>query len=324
MKTNFLILYKILQINQVFSIQKRQAHQLLSTHTRTKRNNDGIFEEIKAPNFDRECHQERCNSQELDEAISHHLVNNVGGVTVKLMDENLEEAAKVSQPIEVTLTNEEDYQNFLINQCKLFQACNKFGTKSCDNSVKSFKCNCLENYSGVLCERGQNFENDENGENNENSCYQDEGKSKDEYICDLQVSIIEQQTGFNYPASTLKYDKRVCQCHECHECQPIKSVRIDKCIEKQNSCKFDEICQTTDYSTGDWQCLSCYEFKNVDENSHFCWLSSHLMRTHATAPWTGERTCKCREIIDRCNDKSGDPRTVCIHSNLLLLLFLIF
>lgn len=175
MKRILLNLHAIIQINQVFSLNKQQAHQVLSSHAhdRIKRANTGFFEEVSSGNFIRECYQEDCNSDELNEIIEN-LSSNEKPLTLKLLDNDkrIQHAAMLSKPIEITLTSKPLYEMFLNDQCK-FNACNELGTKSCVNGLKSFKCNCLDTFSGTLCDNSLEHIVGPN-----ETCYEIEGKSR--------------------------------------------------------------------------------------------------------------------------------------------------
>lgn len=117
--------YEIIDKKTTHFLTKTQAHSNFLKNkfsSRNKRSNKGLFEEIQAGNFERECIEEMCS---LEEAIEAHNGNQV----------------KASSEFKK-----------LINQCATLDPCNHAGTQYCINDWRRYECNCKMNWQGQHCE----------------------------------------------------------------------------------------------------------------------------------------------------------------------------
>jgi len=96
-------------------ISKKQAASVFS---RSRRDNGGIFEEMKSPNLERECIEESCSFQELLEATSSQ-----------------DEAEK--------------FWKKATAKCSEAGACNNSGTKTCVNKWNARECICKPGYQNT-------------------------------------------------------------------------------------------------------------------------------------------------------------------------------
>lgn len=116
---------------------KISAHKFFITqsHNQKAKSNSDLFEELawKKPDFQRECVEERCSLEELDEALSYH--NNYA-------DETTKETAV-------------DHQWRLFhNKCvygKPNQRCSEENTEVCVNFWNDLQCICKAGWTGDFC-----------------------------------------------------------------------------------------------------------------------------------------------------------------------------
>lgn len=107
-------------------ISKKQAASLF----RKRRDNGGVFEELKAPNLERECIEESCSFQELVEALptaeNHHLAG-----FADITDETA-----LAKALWASYTRE----------CSEPGACDPTGTATCTNEWRNHVCTCREGF----------------------------------------------------------------------------------------------------------------------------------------------------------------------------------
>ena len=126
------------------TINQQAAKSLLKL--RTKRANAGVFEESASANFERECLEQKCSENELNEVFKQ------------------DESVKSSDVWEI-----KDFRMALRDPCTLqtqkpctsldcsssiIQRCFGTGTMSCRNVERTpyFECNCRKGYVGDFCE----------------------------------------------------------------------------------------------------------------------------------------------------------------------------
>lgn len=101
------------------------------TMLRVKRGNEGVFEEIKAGNMERECIEESCSKHEFDEVLD---LDELSG-------------AELSSR---TRSSAQDWKK-LTNRCS-FRPCDHSNTKTCKNEWNNYKCICKPGWGGAKCE----------------------------------------------------------------------------------------------------------------------------------------------------------------------------
>ena len=116
-------------------LSKSQANSYLAK-SRSKRSNGDFFEEFSAGNFERECIEEVCSAEELNE---------VAKVEYNSKEYNPGKNKTLEQI-------HDERQDQLIKQCALYKPCNSNNSKSCVNSWNAYTCECKKFWYGKHCE----------------------------------------------------------------------------------------------------------------------------------------------------------------------------
>ena len=109
--------------NLSYSYFERQAHSILKS--RVRRANSGLYEEFRDGDLERECHEEKCNKEEVFEIFHHN-----------------------SQKSKIIMEQ-------ITNKCKYGEngkKCKLPGTKTCVNLWNEMECKCWPGYEGTYCE----------------------------------------------------------------------------------------------------------------------------------------------------------------------------
>ena len=129
------------------------------------------------------------------------------------------------------------------------------------------------------------------------------------------MEYVQQETLFDAPASILNFERRACRC------KSKKPFPIDTCEIKNPAILCPDFlyghrgsrCVTTNYTTGEYKCETCYEIEEKDPELYNCWF-----RSSAGDPVT---ICEClwkKEIPKTCQNSgshsSCQPNELC-HKN---------
>jgi len=143
----FLLCLHKSQCFKINSISKSAANDFLTKNrlARNIRSNSDYFEEMRANNFERECLEERCDNDELVEAVE----------TLR------EDSVKLESNLFQNMTFQQIYdEKFLqiYNSCYFrlkngLEICDKIGTKECINGYASYTCVCKKDFEGKNCEK---------------------------------------------------------------------------------------------------------------------------------------------------------------------------
>ena len=177
-------------------ISQNVAKSVLSSH-KSKRSNTDVFEEQRNGNFERECMEEKCSGEELEEVFKSDQT------VIKL----IEKGDWSIQDFKLASINPCELQQSKpcrhINCTGLISRCFDIGTASCKatESKPYFSCQCKRVYKGKYCE----------------DC-------KFEFYCDHGEPVKNQ----TYCSSSRK------EAHQCQSCD--SDYKMDKkvCVAKTN------------------------------------------------------------------------------------------
>jgi len=258
--------------------QDRKEALSLLQQGRFPRRNHGTFEELKDDNYERECVQEICDREELDEIFPEnkeeadrkwatlvdqcHVTPCSAVGTAKCVQRwrartcvcltHVNGTESVEGVARFTGTDCQDD----VDECADKATKTKCGEKSCINTVGSFKCGCDQGYEDVAGE-----------------CVDiDECASGD--VCGDNASCV------NQPGS------HTCECDDGYTEDPEDSsrcVNINEC-EDDNICSFSGLSKTCVDSEGSYACI-CDEPGYYDNNGE----CADINECHAN-PCTGPRS----------------------------------
>ena len=173
MKPTQLFIYSTVILNTAADIHesKTNAKSLL----KPKRISDGLFEEVQTPNYERECMEEQCSNEELDEVFENDesmIRTLTTGKWLKYVSKNgvlvqqyvnikkedfrkaLRNPCELQQKTPRTLAKEFDANSLGIDVYRKIHRCYYSGTSTCENTENGpyFKCLCRKGYFGEFCD----------------------------------------------------------------------------------------------------------------------------------------------------------------------------
>ena len=122
-----------------------------TANSRLKRSNDGFFEELGEASLKRECKQEQCDSEELNEVFSGFRLKE------QFLDTKCDEKDEVCREAVIfkkKTVKIESEKKKLYQQCnnKKLVKCDVHNTKFCRNAYNGYECVCNDFWSGEFCE----------------------------------------------------------------------------------------------------------------------------------------------------------------------------
>jgi len=276
------------------TLSKNKALSFLSaakSRQRSSRSNSGFFEESTAADFERECIQERCSSEELHETLL------VDYEKLNILDVDKQKELKKNRTLEIY---NRCWWNFLNN----FDICTSYGTKGCKNEYNNYTCDCNEGWSGKDCDKSVCHEKNAIGlTDNSGDCQscsdQNNGNKLTKVDPSTNTCVFDKckgaYSGENCDICDCHVNGEICSsegaCQDCYTLERKSALKYScsrktgqnecECIEnsclKASICLPDEKCEfkprhNDDDSTDKqhYECISCYKEQSLLPKDYNC------------------------------------------------------